>query len=1067
MRIKDDETSSQLDLQECQTHLKLAVKYQKILGRIIAKIRASINLESLFSTTCQDICRQLQIERVAIYRFNADWSGSFINRFGFAESPWNTLTAFGEELVWQDSYLQETQGGRYRTNEPFAVADIYEAGHARCHIEVLEQFQIRAYAIAPIFVGAKLWGMLAAYQHSAPQNWYAHEVEFIAQAASHLGLALQQAEILEQSKQQTAQLQDAIARQRALAEVVGNIRSSVNTEIILDTACQEICKLLKLERAAIYRFNEDWSGEFVSQFGIVEAKWDRINPFGKNLVWEDTHLQETKGGRYRNNESFAVNDIYQAGHTRCHVDILEQFKIRAYALVPIFIGPKLWGLLAAYQHSAPRQWANYEVEFLEQVGAQLGVAIQQAENLAQSKQQASALKDAIARQRALTEVVGKIRSSLDIDLILKTTCQEVCKLLKVERVAVYRFHPDWSGEFVSHFGMVEAQWDSINPFGRNLVWDDTYLQESKGGRYRNNENFAVNDVYQAGHSRCHLEILEQFKIRAYVLTPIFVGRNLWGLLAAYQHSAPRQWDAVEVEFLGQVASQLGVALQSSQMMTQIQTRADEMHKSAEQRRILFDLVVKIRESLDLETIFSTIVQEVRRSLTGDRVGIFRFDSDVNFCSGEFIAEDVLPQFNSALAVKMQDYCFGDQFAPQYRQGQMQVISDVNSIDSKVPHLDVIERFQVKAEIIVPLMEGDELWGLLCIHQCTHARNWEQAEWEFASQVAAQISVALRQANLFQQSSLLGQTREEANQLAQALNELRTAQMQIIHAEKMASLGQLVAGVAHEINNPINFIHGNLEHAHQYTQELLRCVELYRQHHPYAASEIQEFWRKAEIEFLFDDLPKLFQSMQVGTDRIRDIVTSLRNFSRLDEAELKQANIHEGIDSTLMILQHRLKPSTDKQTIHVSREYDSLPLVECYPGQLNQVFMNLLSNAIDALEERNARLSPEVVAAKPSAIRISTSVFNKDWISIRIADNGLGMDEKVLSRLFDPFFTTKAVGKGTGLGLSISYQIVTEKHHGKIYCQSELGKGTDFVVELPIRQEITKKPLVKVNLSDQE
>ncbi|MBD2385198.1 GAF domain-containing sensor histidine kinase [Cylindrospermum sp. FACHB-282] len=1067
MTTNSYETSNRLDLQESHKQLQLAAQYQKILVRILAKIRASVNLESLCSTSCQDICRQLKIERVAIYRFNPDWSGSFINRFGFAEPPWDTLNPFGQDLVWEDSHLQETQGGRYRKNEPFAVADIYDAGHCRCHIEVLEQFQIRGYAIAPIFIGAKLWGILAAYQHSAPRQWHPHEVEFLGQAASHLGVAMQQAEILETSKQRTAELQDAIARQRALTEVVGNIRSSLNTEIILNTACQELCKLLKVERAAIYRFDPDWNGEFVSQFGMVEAQWDRINPFGKNLVWEDTHLQETKGGRYRNNENFAVNDIYQAGHSRCHINILEQFKIRAYALAPIFMGPKLWGLIAAYQHSEPRQWADYEVEFLGQVGAQLGVAIQQAENLAQSKQQASALQDAIARQRALTEVVGKIRSSLDIDLILKTTCQEVCKMLRVERIGVYRFNPDWTGEFVSHFGMVEAQWDSINPFGKNLVWQDTHLQETKGGRYRNNESFAVNDIYQAGHSRCHLDILEQFKIRAYALTPIFVGRNLWGLLAAYQHSAPRQWDSVEVEFLGQVASQLGVALQSSQMVTQIQTRADELQQSAEQRRILFDLVVKIRESLDLETIFKTTVQEVRRSLRVDRVGIFRFDPDAGFCRGEFIAEDVLPKFDSALAIKVQDYCFGDQYAPQYSQGQVQVISDVNSIGSKVPHLDVIERFQVKAQIVVPLMEGDDLWGLLCIHQCTHPRDWEEAELEFVTQVAAQLSVALRQANLFQQSSLLGQTREEANQLAQALNELRTAQMQIIHAEKMASLGQLVAGVAHEINNPINFIHGNLEHAHQYTQELLHCVELYRHHYPTVAPEIQEFLKKAEIEFLFDDLPKLFQSMKVGTERIREIVTSLRNFSRLDEADFKSANIHEGIDSTLMILQNRLKPSPDIPTIPVIKNYDSLPLIECYPGQLNQVFMNLLSNAIDALEERNAQATPDTIAANPSEIRISTSLLNKDWIAIRIGDNGLGIDDKVLSRLFDPFFTTKVVGKGTGLGLSISYQIVTDKHKGKIYCHSELGKGTEFVVELPIRQVVTKKPLAQVKVADEK
>ncbi|QXE24230.1 multi-sensor signal transduction histidine kinase [Richelia sinica FACHB-800] len=1004
----------------------MTLQYQKILARILAKVRSFVKLESLCSSSCQDICRQLKIERVAIYRFNEDWSGSFINNLGFAEPPWNGLSAFGQDLVWGDSHLQETQGGRYRKNEPFAVADIYNAGHARCHIEVLEQFQIHAYAIAPIFIGPKLWGLLAGYQHSAPRQWHPSEVEFLAQAASHIGIAMQQAEILEQTKKRTEELQDAIIRQRALAEVVGNIRSSLEPKLILDTACQELCKLLKLERSAVYRFNEDWSGEFVSQFGMVEAQWDRINPFGRNLVWEDSYLQETKGGRYRNNESFAVNDIYQAGHSRCHLDILEQFKIRAYALAPIFIGTKLWGLIAAYQHSGSRQWIDYEVEFLGQVGAQLGVALQQAENLAQSKQQATALQDAIARQRALTEVVGKIRSSLDIDLILKTTCQEVCKLLRVERVAVYRFNQDWSGEFVNHFGIVEPQWDSIHPFGKHLVWEDTYLQETKGGRYRNNESFAVNDIHQAGHTRCHLDILEQFRIRAYALTPIFVGRNLWGLLAAYQHSAPRQWEEVEVEFLGQVASQLGVALQSSHMMTQIQTRADDMQQAAEQRRILFDLVVKIRESLDLEIIFNTTVQEVRRSLKADRVGIFRFDPDIGLCSGEFIAEDVVPKFDSALGVKVQDYYLSEHYAPKYQQGEVQVVSDLNCLGSKVPHLDIIERFQVKAQIVVPLMEGDKLWGLMCIHQCTHPRHWEEEELTFVTQVAAQLSVALLQANLFQQSSLLGQTRAEANQLAQTLNELRTAQMQIIQAEKMASLGQLVAGVAHEINNPINFIYGNLEHAQQYTQELMCYIELCRQHHPYVVQEVQEFWQKADIEFLFDDLPKLFQSMKVGTERIREIVTSLRNFSRLDEAEFKAANIHEGIDSTLMILQHRLKPSADSPTIVVNKNYEALPLIECYPGQLNQVFMNLLSNAIDAIEERNNHLSPEVIAANPSDIHISTHQLNQEWIAIRIADNGLGMDETVLSRLFDPFFTTKVVGKGTGLGLSISYQIVTDK-----------------------------------------
>lgn len=1054
MTISDYDALLLSSHEECQHQLRLSVQYQRILARILARVRASVPLESLCSTSCQDMCRQMKIERLGIYRFNADWSGSFVNQLGFAEPPWDTLSAFGQDLVWQDSHLQETQGGRYRKNEPFAVADIYEAGHAHCHIEVLEQFQIRAYAIAPIFVGPKLWGLLAAYQHSAPRTWHPHEVNFLAQAATHLGIAMQQAETLKQAEQRDAELQAAMARQRTLSQVVGKIRSSVDTSIILGTACQELCNLLKLERAAVYQFGEDWSGEFVSQFGLVEPLWNQTNAFGKNLVWEDTHLQETQGGRYRNNESFAVADIYQAGHSRCHIDILEQFKIRAYVLAPIFTGTKLWGLIAAYQHSSPRDWQAFEIEFLEQIGAQLGVAIQQAENLEQSKQQALALQDAIVRQRALTEVVGKIRSSLDIDLILKMICQEVCSLLRVERVAVYRFNDDWSGEFISNFGMVEPLWDSINPFGQNLVWQDTYLQDTQGGRYRNNERFAVSDIYQAGHSRCHLDILEQFKIRAYALTPIFVGRNLWGILAAYQHSGTRQWDGIEVEFLAQVASQLGVALQSSDLLRQTQLRADELQQAAEQRRILFDLVVKIRESLSWEPIVKAALPEVRRVLKVDRVAILRFDPDSEYCDGEFIAEDVLASLDSALNIKVHDR-FADQHVSQFSQA-VQAIADTSKLDSKPRYADVIEWFQVKAQITVPLMEGDSLWGLLYIHQCSQPHHWEETELEFVTQLAAQISVALRQASLFQQSSLLGQTREEADHLAQALRELRTAQLQIIHAEKMASLGQLVAGIAHEINNPINFIHGNLDHAGQYINEVLQSLTLYQQHYPEPVYPIQEHWQNTDLEFTIKDLPKMFQSMKAGTERIRDIVTSLRNFSRLDESEFKSVDIHEGLDSTLMILQHRLKPAIGHLMIQVIRDYDKLPIVECYPGQLNQVFMNLLSNAIDAIEEGHAQRSQEDPAMISGEIRISTSVINQERVSIRIADNGLGIDENALSRLFDPFFTTKAIGKGRGLGLSISYQIVTEKHHGKLYCHSTPGVGSEFILEIPIHQPTARK-----------
>ncbi|MEG4942658.1 ATP-binding protein [Microcoleus sp. F4-D5] len=313
--------------------------------------------------------------------------------------------------------------------------------------------------------------------------------------------------------------------------------------------------------------------------------------------------------------------------------------------------------------------------------------------------------------------------------------------------------------------------------------------------------------------------------------------------------------------------------------------------------------------------------------------------------------------------------------------------------------------------------------------------------------------------------------ERTEQLENTLQQLKDAQTQLVQTEKMSSLGQMVAGVAHEINNPVNFIYGNLIPAEEYIKDILELIKVYQVYYPTPAAEIADKINSIELDFILEDLQKIFGSIKIGAERIREIVKSLRTFSRLDEADMKQINIHEGIDSTLMILQHRLKEQTNRPPIQVIKEYGELPLLECYAGQINQVFMNIFSNAIDALEqmaaqgrsskgywENNLPDRLQNTHCQLLKIRIRTLLVDGKWVQIRIADNGTGIDAETIAKIYDPFYTTKPIGYGTGLGLAISYQII-QTHEGYLRCTSEVGRGTEFIIEIPWRSQLCNRKLL--------
>lgn len=632
--------------------------------------------------------------------------------------------------------------------------------------------------------------------------------------------------------------------------------------------------------------------------------------------------------------------------------------------------------------------------------------------------------------------------------------------------------------------------------------------------------WAIDDIYQEPLFRTLAPFFSDTAIRSALIISLKHGTQVLGCLtffrasidteilwAGYHHPDTRQlmarqsfevwrqlkknqaqrWTKEEIQYAQVLGERFAATIKQYQLYQQVQVLNENLERQVEERTeeliyrseqlersnaelkrlverqtMLSRIVTKIRDSLDIQTIFRTTTEEVQHLLDVDRVVVYRFEAD---WSGEFVAESVAKGWVSLLDKQLDDPVLKDNISDcsakmlgsysaqvdtylqstkggQYAQGATErVVKDIYQAGFSPCYIGVLENYQARAYIIVPIVQSETLWGLLAAYQNSGPREWEDSEVALMSQIGLQLGVAL------QQAEHLSEIQSQSQRLVEALEELKQIQIQLIHSEKMSSLGQLVAGIAHEVNNPVNFIYGNIAPLEEYTTILLELLRAYQQHYPDPAPDLCEQLEKSDFSYIEEDVPKLCASMRLGAERIRGIVRSLRNFSRLDEAEIKSVDLHEGLESTLLILHHRLRSGTPGIVINVEKHYGNLPWVECYAGQLNQVFMNLISNAIDELLTAVAEngISP--------LITITTCCTNDGWVVVSIKDNGRGVPTKVQSKLFDPFFTTKPVGQGTGLGLSISYQIV-EKHGGHLLCQSEPGEGTEFVVKLPVKQTVS-------------
>jgi methyl-accepting chemotaxis protein PixJ len=738
---------------------------QQALARVSEKTRQTMDLENIFQTTTREVQKLLNVERVSIYKFHSDYSGDFV----FESKALNLDSMVGR--TWEDTYLKQHQGGRFRDNQPYIVDDVARiANDNNCHLETFENFEIQACAIAPIFVGQELWGLLCAYQHSDSKHWLEDEIKLLTQFSNHLGVALQQIELLEE-KTKTAKYK------QSLPTIIQKMNSASYIDRACEIAVQEVRQLLGVERVAIYKFRPDYFGDFI--FESESGGWPRL----VGSAWEDTYIQEHRGGRFRNNEPYIINNVYTVGLTDCHLATLEYFGVKSCLIVAIKQGEQLWGLLSAFQHSSFKHWLEIDVTLLSGIAQQLSETLQNREYISQLETQAMQMAKAAQVDHAVAQLIPKILQSQNLDTIFRITNQAVRLLLRCDRVAMYRYNPDGSCELVA-----ESAAKGLD------TWQQWYMGSvfpNTEDLYRHRESLVVNNIYTSGHSPDAIENLEAIEIKAYVMTPIFKGNNLWGLLGVYQSSEARSWADVEVRALKQICVQIDVAMRQIDYIEQLRTTSEQLAKTAERERVIGKTIERIRQSLDLQKTFQTTAREIRNFMEADRVALFKFDTVSNYRDGETIAEDVRPGYVSALAAKVTDHCFSQEMAEEYRKGRFCVIDDIYQADVANCYIDILAQFQVRANLVVPLLKGEELWGLFCIHQCNGPRHWQETDIEFAKQIAAQLNVAI------QQGEYIKQLQQKSQQLAEAAyrdksvkDKLQQEVIQLLTAVRPALAGNL-------------------------------------------------------------------------------------------------------------------------------------------------------------------------------------------------------------------------------------------------------------------------------------
>jgi methyl-accepting chemotaxis protein PixJ len=717
-------------LQELLQRGEAAAVVPRVLNRLTLMMREATTVPELLTTVVNEARTALRTDRVIVYTFDEKWQGTIV-----AESVGKGFkAALGAKIAdpcFADRYVKPYLKGRIS-----ATPNIFEAGLTECHLKQLEPFGVKANLVVPILANQKLYGLLIAHQCDAPRQWVDIETEFFAQLALQLGYAIDQ--ITVSAQQATSNRQATL-----LNQIVSKVRESLQPKEIFAVAADQSRQALQADRVVVYTFDEKWQGTVVGE--SVGRGWRAA--LGNAIV--DPCFAERYVEPYRRGRVSATANIQEAGLTECHLGQLEPYGVKANLVVPIVTNQQLYGLLIAHQCDAPRQWQEPEIDFLRQVAIQVGFALEQA--LLLQGQQAAA-----SQAQLLNQLARRIQQSSNLNDVYDTAVEDARTALRADRVIVYTFDENWKGTIVA-----ESIGKGVRPSLGDKIHDPCFANRYVK-HYQRGQISVTANIQEAGLTECHLKQLEPYGVKANLVVPILANRQLFGLLIAHQCDAPRQWQDSDIDFLKQAGIQIGFALDQATSQKQLdRIRTEEQKQLAKTRSLeqsATQIINRIRQSLELEKIYTTATRELRQLLKLDRVSVYKFTPG---WGGEFIAESVEigfpPLVGPEIRTVWDDSYLQETEGGRYKNNETATVNDVREVGHTQCHVDKLEEFGIRSYVIAPIFVRNELWGLLGAYQSAYSRKWEESETVLVTRIGEQLGAGISQALFFQE--LQGKTEE--------------------------------------------------------------------------------------------------------------------------------------------------------------------------------------------------------------------------------------------------------------------------------------------------------------------